>query len=342
MAAESAWRAGWVSYLAGNFSGAAWVFSNIAAGGSAGPASAALYWQARSLERDGRGSEARPVFAKLLSRYPDGYYAYMAEKRSGMRASAPSVDPGPRSGSTEASDGFRLARARALYSVGLMRWARAEIETLLAERDVGQQADLLAEALRLGAYTTALRKAFALHHRGIISAARLNVFIYPKAYPAVVAEQSARHRLEPALVWALMRQESAFDPVAVSASSAYGLMQLLVPTAKRIAPLAGIAGEIDSDRLFRPEVNIALGTAYLAKLAKQFDGDTVLVLAGYNAGERASERWQGRFGHLDEDEFIESISYRETRDYVKKVLRNLRNYRRVVSATAESLEQSTR
>lgn len=346
LAAESAWRAGWVSYLAGNFSGAAWVFSKLAGtGGAAATGAPAMYWQARSLERDGRTDDARRVLAELIDRYPDGYYAYMAEKRSGLGAVAASVDRKLPDRPTSDTERFRLDRARALGAAGLDRWARAEIETLLAEVDPGRQAALLPEAVRLGAYTTALRKAFDLHRKGIISWARVNAFVYPKAYGDIVAEKAARHGLEPALVWALMRQESAFDPVAVSPSAAYGLMQLLLPTARRIAPLAGLDGEIDSERLFQPAVNIALGTAYLAKLAAQFDADTVLMLAGYNAGERASERWQTRLGHLEEDEFIESISYRQTRDYVKKVLRNLRNYRRLAaaaSAAGQGVEQSAR
>lgn len=346
MATESAWRAGWVSYLAGNFSGAAWVFSKVAeANNDATSRAPALYWKARSLERDGRKEEARPVYAALLKRFPDGYYAYMAEKRSGLNAVAPKFESGQAVVTINENEKRRIERARALHAVGLDGWARLEIETLLGEVSLKRQAALLTEAAKRGAYSTALRKAFELHRRGIISAARLNAYIFPKAYADIVVAEAARHSIEPALVWALMRQESAFDAQAVSPAAAYGLMQLLVPTAQRIAPLAHVKGAVSSDRLFRPEVNIALGTAYLAKLAGQFDSDPVLMLAGYNAGERASQRWQERFGHLDEDEFIESISYRETRDYVKKVLRNLRNYRRLArdgSAAGQGLEQSSR
>jgi soluble lytic murein transglycosylase len=89
------------------------------------------------------------------------------------------------------------------------------------------------------------------------------------------------------------------------------------------------AGEIDVEDLFSPEMNVRLGTEYLADLGERFDNDPVLMLAGYNAGEKAAERWRERGKGLELDEFIEKISYRETRAYVKKVLRNYRNYLRL-------------
>jgi soluble lytic murein transglycosylase len=81
--------------------------------------------------------------------------------------------------------------------------------------------------------------------------------------------------------------------------------------------------------LFDPAVNVRLGTAYLAALARQFDAKPALMLAAYNAGENAASRWQRQGATWETDELIESISYRETRDYVKKVLRNRANYERL-------------
>ena len=106
-------------------------------------------------------------------------------------------------------------------------------------------------------------------------------------------------------------------------------MQLLLPTARRMAASNPEIPEPSRDDLFRPEVNIPLGITYLAELGNRFGNDEVFILAGYNAGENAAQRWRDQLGHLDRDELVERISYRETRDYVKKVLRNYRNYRRL-------------
>jgi soluble lytic murein transglycosylase len=116
-------------------------------------------------------------------------------------------------------------------------------------------------------------------------------------------------------------------------------MQLLLSTARRVASNDATLSGVLREDLFDPDVNIRLGVAYLAELAQRFGNNEVLMLAGYNAGEQAAERWRARFGDLAPDEFIEQISYRETRDYVKKVLRNYRNYRRLYGRSGDTLAQ---
>jgi soluble lytic murein transglycosylase len=123
-------------------------------------------------------------------------------------------------------------------------------------------------------------------------------------------------------------------------------MQLLLPTANRMAGKLG-ADAVDVDDLYEPSTNIRLGIAYLRELAERFDDDPVLMLAGYNAGEAAADRWRDRLAGQEQDEFIEQISYRETRDYVKKVLRNYRNYLRLygqlgAGVAAEAVDQTSR
>jgi soluble lytic murein transglycosylase len=116
-------------------------------------------------------------------------------------------------------------------------------------------------------------------------------------------------------------------------------MQLLLSTARRVASNDATLSGVLREDLFDPEVNIRLGVAYLAELAQRFDGNEILMLAGYNAGEQAADRWRTRFGDLPPDEFVEQITYRETRDYVKKVLRNYRNYRRLYGGGGDTLAQ---
>ena len=340
VADESRWRAGWVSYLAQNFDGAARVFGNIAGsergGGESSGRGAALYWQGRSLERANRETEAKGIYRILLSEYPDSYYAYLVEKRTGMHAAKPVVAPlgvGARSIPPPAARG--LERARLLGRAQLSDYALAEASRSVTATAIEDRDLLLPELVRLGAYAKALQTALALFHRGRLSEEQLYPYLYPHAFADIVGREAQRFDIDPFLVYSLIRQESVFDHRAVSPAAAYGLMQLLLPTARRMAPAAGIRMVARSD-LFRPEVNIRLGSAYLAELAKRFDGNQILMLAGYNAGESAAERWRERLSGFENDEFIEQISYRETREYVKKVLRNYRNYRRLYAGAGDA------
>ncbi len=341
LARESRWRAGWASYRAGNYDGAAWVFGrmakNAAVNSHAKKVSGreeALYWQARSLERGGKRDQALEIFRGLLAEFPDGYYAYLAEKRSGMVAKLPVIE------SLKAvSDPLNpplqraLERARMLEQARLGDLAMAELRKALAAAPPLERLRSLPRLLDLGAYTSALRTSLDLYRKDLLKENQLYPFIYPKAYADLVIPASKRQGLDPYLVFSLMRQESLFDQHVTSPAAAYGLMQLLPSTARRVAVKMGIDG-IEADDLFRADINVKLGTAYLGELAERFDNDPVLMLAGYNAGENAAERWRQRLRGIDLDEFIERISYRETRNYVKKVLRNYRNYLRLYGEVA--------
>jgi soluble lytic murein transglycosylase-like protein len=239
-----------------------------------------------------------------------------------------------------------LDRARILETAGLHDFAAQELKTAGNTTDTGAARALLPELVRMGAPEQALRTALSLYRSGALRESELYPYLYPHAFAPIVESEARARRLDPFLVYSLIRQESLFDRYAVSPAAAYGLMQLLVPTARRMAGRDSNLSRLGPQDLFRPEVNIRLGTAYLADLAGQFDNDPVLMLAGYNAGEQAAERWRTRLSGLERDEFIEQISYRETRDYVKKVLRNYRNYRRLydggTAAVAERFEKPSR
>jgi len=125
-----------------------------------------------------------------------------------------------------------------------------------------------------------------------------------------------------------MRQESFFDPRAVSPAKAFGLMQLLVKTAREVALDSGSVpgGHISPELLLEPGTNLRLGVRYFSKLLELTRGNLARALAAYNAGEDALARWEARYPQNEDDEFVERISYPETRSYVKHVLANLRLY----------------
>ena len=142
---------------------------------------------------------------------------------------------------------------------------------------------------------------------------------FPRPWDEVVGPESASAGIPPALTWAVMREESAFNPDARSAANALGLMQLLLGTGRLVARGTSLPA-IDEPSLRRPEVSIALGTRLLATLRSSFPANPALAIAAYNGGSGAVRRWLGERGGDDFDVFVERIPYDETRNYLKRVL----------------------
>jgi soluble lytic murein transglycosylase len=141
---------------------------------------------------------------------------------------------------------------------------------------------------------------------------------FPRPHIQDVTEEAARQGVDPALIYAVMREESAFDPEAVSPANAYGLMQVISPTARRFGKELGLP--YDRRALTTPRVNIALGIRVLANYQSYFPGDPLLVIPGYNAGPGKPKRWAKDLPSADFDLWVELIPYRETRRYTKRVL----------------------
>ena len=136
------------------------------------------------------------------------------------------------------------------------------------------------------------------------------------------------------LVYAIMREESTYRPDAASPAGAIGLMQIIPPTAERIASDLGVS-EFESRSLFEPSTNVRFGTYYLKHLLGRFDGSPELAIAAYNAGPDAVKTWLKRAGQLDEDAFVESVPYGETRRYLRRVLRSRRMYRLLYDSSGQ-------
>jgi peptidoglycan lytic transglycosylase len=149
--------------------------------------------------------------------------------------------------------------------------------------------------------------------------------IYPLTYWDAIRRHSASHGLDPYLVAALIAQESTFDPDIKSVANAWGLMQLVPATGRRLAKSVGIRN-FTTASLTNPEMNIRLGTLYFSRLVEQFGG-TYYALASYNAGESRIVRWKAERPGLDEDEFIDDIPFPETQNYVKRILGTAEDYR---------------
>jgi len=141
---------------------------------------------------------------------------------------------------------------------------------------------------------------------------------FPLKYQSLVQQSARAQGITPAWVYAIMRRESAFDPQIVSSANAKGLMQVLPSTAKEVARKLGIRNNITSD-LLKPKTNVRIGAGYLSQMLKRFKGNYVKATASYNAGPHRIPRWAPDYP-ISASRWIESIPFKETRDYVRAVM----------------------
>ncbi len=154
---------------------------------------------------------------------------------------------------------------------------------------------------------------------------RLQELLYPLPYRDLITRESTRWGIDSLLLAALVREESRFDPLAVSSASARGLAQFVLPTASRLARQIGIE-DLEPRDLHSPAASIALGAAYLAELAGEFGDGAHFVLAAYNAGEDQTRVWRSYCYSTEPEEFYSKVGFSETRDYLRKVLSSRERY----------------
>ena len=152
--------------------------------------------------------------------------------------------------------------------------------------------------------------------------------LFPRPYWDALRTYSEENGLDPYLVASLIRQESEFNPSAISHANAYGLMQLLPRTGKGEAKKTGLT-HYSTDSLLDPTTNIELGTHYFRAMVDQFGGQVEYALAAYNAGAERVDDWRAAGNYRDVEEFVESIPFTETRDYVQAIVRNAEVYKKV-------------
>ncbi len=152
--------------------------------------------------------------------------------------------------------------------------------------------------------------------------------LYPLYFSVEVDSAARRYEIPSELIWSVMKKESAFEPKIISYANAYGLMQLLPGTASQIAPQLNMSFT-STEQLFDPLVNIQMGAYYLSSLMKKYNGNSVMALAGYNAGPHRVDRWRKNFPGDDEDLFMENLEFEQTRVYVRTCLKYFWIYRAI-------------
>jgi soluble lytic murein transglycosylase len=322
---KSLWEAGWCRYLTGEYTAAVSQFKALLK--DEAQREKALYWTGRALENSGGATEAGSYFKLLLDEYPAGFYATWHREQKGIKDTRESF--GLRNPLTELPVAAGFEKPRLLASLGLIEEARSEMSA--ARKKLGDKKWLQAAIVRVYLEMEDYSSAVSLFKqiRPIVwekSALPLWAAGYPLAYSGPVAQNAAVNTLPESLIYALIRTESTFMPSIKSHAGAIGLMQMMPATAKQTAREKGV---FNPQRLINPEYNIRLGTRHLRDLMKEYDGDIVYVAAAYNAGAAALERWRRNHKGLKKDEFIENISYQETRDYVKKIYTAAATYRQL-------------
>jgi len=322
--AGPSWESGWCRYLAGEYNAAADIFKRLIV--DENQREKVLYWLGRTLEKSGDAAAAS-YYQTLLAEFPAGFYATWYREQKGVEDTRESL--GKRDSLAELPLSAGFDKPRLLASLGMFDEARTEMMAVRkknGEKKVSLPA-LARVYLEIGDYGSAI--SLFMQNRPVAWEKGTLPFWaagYPRAYSDLVSENAVLNGLSEGLVFALIRAESAFSPAVKSGAGAIGLMQMMPATAKMTAREKG---EFDPLRLTVPEYNIRLGTKHLHDLMKDFDGDLVYMAAAYNAGSGALARWKKNFKGLEKDEFIESIPYNETRNYVKKVYASAATYRQL-------------
>ena len=321
---RSVWESGWSRYLAGDYPAAAVTFKALLK--DEAQREKVLYWLGRSLD-NAATTEAAPYYQLLLDEFPAGFYAAWHRERKGLKDTRESLGQVNTVSQLPLAAGFE--KPHLLASLGLLEEAR--IEMTAARKRSGDKKGLFPvfarTYLEMGDYSSSI--SLFMRNRPIAwekGTLPLWTAGYPLAYTGLVAQHAAANGLSEGLVYALIRAESEFSPTIASGAGAIGLMQMMPATARQTAREKG---DFDPLRLTVPEYNITLGTRHLRDLMKGYNGDVIYVAAAYNAGSGALARWRKNLKGLQKDEFIESIPYQETRDYVKKVYASAATYRQL-------------
>jgi len=341
---RSAWKYGWWAYTTGNYAETTRVFEKAAA---IFPRSdyrpPYLYWAARAREKMGDRETSHARMRLVYTDYMNSYYGRLANRRlpvaraeagpaAGSRGfvqpvSLRAAPPAPVADPPPTAALIRQLLAAGLYNDGLNELRHAQkawgttpaIEATIAW--VYHQQGDLRRAINV------MRRAYPqfLAAGGEGLPAEILQIIFPLTFWESIRRNAALHDLDPYIVAALIAQESTFDPSVRSSANAWGLMQILPSTGRRLAASLGIR-RFSTSMLTNGDTNIRLGTLYFKRLIQQFGG-SYYALASYNAGENRVVRWKAERPGMEEDEFIDDIPFPETQNYVKRILGTAEDYR---------------
>jgi len=346
------WKAAWLTLRQGRNDEAKKLFEEqIALYPNGNETSAALYWRARLAEEDNQPAMARAYYQKLSDRYRNYYYAELGRDRLKKLPETPEpldryplLDRVPALENSKIelieppADDLHLQKAQLLGNGGLVDLAVRELQA--ASSSAGGNSWGPTETAQLYIDTGHFDRAIEVMKHSVPSYFAVDIpalprpyweALFPRPYWPDLKRYSVANGLDPYLVASLIRQESEFNPQAVSRANALGLMQLLPKTGKLVSREEKLR-RYNPSELFTPAVNLQLGTRYFRGMVDQFGGSFEYALAAYNAGSDRVEEWLGQGKYRDPQEFVESIPFTETREYVQAILRNASVYRQLYGA----------
>lgn len=344
-AERAAWKAGWTAFRRADYPYAARVFEQAA---SDFPRSDSrppwLYWAGRAHDELGAKATAQERYLLTAADYMNSYYGRLAAKRldgavAARLASRTLVDAAVAEPALPANaavirallDADMIADALNELRYAQVMWgdsSAVQATVAWARQQEAREETGMRRLQLVRAGMNSMRRAYPqfMAAGGESLPRDVQTVIFPLAYWSTIRKHSEANGLDPYFVAALVAQESTFVADVRSAANAYGLMQLLPSTARMYARKLNMP--YSTRLLTNPDANVRMGTAYLADKIREF-GDLHLVLASYNAGERAVRRWQSERPGVPVDEFIDDIPYPETQNYVKKILGTAEDYRRL-------------
>ena len=359
-APSSHWKAAWLNYRLGNFSEAALLMDKqIALYGGGKEIPAALYWRGRLYaDQEHQPAMAAAYYQAVCKAFEHYYYSEMARDRL---AQLGAVNPAyvamldnihreqiPALTDDVPEDDEHVIKARLLANAGLNEYIPAEIQAADGSEEWGAfaEAEIYASDGETFRAMRVLKKALPFYASAPIDTIPMGCWkiLFPQPYWGSIEQEAAKNGLDPYMVASLIRQESEFNPAAISPANAFGLMQLLPSVGRSMAKQEGIR-HFNEVELLNPETNIRLGARYLKQTLDKFDGQAPYAFAAYNAGDNRVTDWQGIGKYGGMDEFVESIPFTETRDYVEAILRNESIYRelnaRVLNGRAPPVQVNT-
>jgi len=327
---ENVWTLGWTYILAGKDDDALRIFDQYLHDFPDGDyRTNSLFWSGKIYAKRGQMNERDTRFRQLIAEYPYSYYAYRAKEIAGIADVPPPVAPVFPDVTAD------VPLVDDLVSIDLMRDATREMKLAAAAHpeNLGlafMLADLYVHAGEPFKANGVLQRRFRefVRHGGANIPDRFWQILFPLNHWETIKTEAAKRNVDPYLLASIIRQESGFEPSTISNAGAVGLMQIMPAEADQIATRAGIEG-VTREKLFDPDINIAVGAAEFAQKLETMQGRPVLAIAAYNAGETAVNAWVAKTSPDDVDFFVESIPYAETRLYVKTVTRNRNEYRRI-------------
>ncbi len=276
------------------------------------------YFAARTSELTGDAAGARSLYAQAARK--SDFHGFLAADRLGQPYTLCPWQPLVSHADKRAvARDPALVRALQLHALDRKGWAVREWNDALARFSDEQRRIAVEVAQEHGWFDRGVFGLVNVGGKQHPSERNLYHLRFPLHHDASIRREAARNNLDPAWVAAEIRAESVFDPNARSPADARGLMQVLPATGAGVAARIGMPWR-GGDSLYEPDTNIALGSAYLRQLMDQYGGKPYQVIAGYNAGPAPLGRWQSQRPAMDADFWIETISYKETREYVARVL----------------------